>query len=207
MKGLFVTFEGADATGKTTQIKMLAKALEDIGVATVVTREPGGTDVAEKIRSLLLDKEMKLSAKTELLLYLAARTEHVENVIRPALQQGKIVICDRFLDSTIAYQGFARGFAVEVVDSLNSFATDGLLPDVTFLLDAQPELLEQRLCTRGEQNRLDAESTLFKAKVREGFLALQQQHPKRIKLVEAARLPEQIHAEVWTILESKLQGE
>ncbi len=196
MRGLFITFEGSDGTGKSTQIELLARALTEGGHDCVVTREPGGTQTAERIREVLLDKELSVVPRAELLLYLAARAEHVQNVVVPALQAGKMVICDRFVDSTVAYQGYARGFGVEQVLFLNDFAAAGLVPDITFLLDAEPELLEQRINHRGEQNRLDAEGTAFKSKVREGFLNLQAQHPERIKLINAADTAEKVHLEL-----------
>ena len=128
MKSLFISFEGADACGKSTQVQLLAETLRTQGRELIITREPGGTKVAEKIRDILLDKELQISARGELLLYLAARAEHVQQVIKPALQAGKIVICDRFLDSTLVYQGLARGLGLTEVLRLNDFATQGLLP-------------------------------------------------------------------------------
>ena len=186
MKSLFISFEGADACGKSTQVQLLAETLRTQGRELIITREPGGTKVAEKIRDILLDKELQISARGELLLYLAARAEHVQQVIKPALQAGKIVICDRFLDSTLVYQGLARGLGLTEVLRLNDFATQGLLPEVTFWLAATREVLETRRLQRGvPQDRLELEQESFKELVRQGFAQLQELYPARIKKIDA----------------------
>lgn len=198
MKSLFISFEGADACGKSTQVQLLAEALRTQGRELIITREPGGTKVAEKIRDILLDKELQISARGELLLYLAARAEHVQQVIKPALQAGKIVICDRFLDSTLVYQGLARGLGLTEVLRLNDFATQGLLPQVTFWLAASREVLEMRRLRRGvPQDRLELEQESFKELVRQGFAQLQELYPTRIKKIDASQEISAVQAAIW----------
>lgn len=198
MKSLFISFEGADACGKSTQVQLLAETLRTQGRELIITREPGGTKVAEKIRDILLDKELQISARGELLLYLAARAEHVQQVIKPALQAGKIVICDRFLDSTLVYQGLARGLGLTEVLRLNDFATQGLLPEVTFWLAATREVLETRRLRRGApQDRLELEQESFKELVRQGFAQLQELYPTRIKKIDASQEISAVQAAIW----------
>ena len=198
MKSLFISFEGADACGKSTQVQLLAETLRTQGRELIITREPGGTKVAEKIRDILLDKELQISARGELLLYLAARAEHVQQVIKPALQAGKIVICDRFLDSTLVYQGLARGLGLTEVLRLNDFATQGLLPQVTFWLAATREVLETRRLQRGvPQDRLELEQESFKELVRQGFAQLQELYPTRIKKIDASQEISAVQAAIW----------
>lgn len=198
MKSLFISFEGADACGKSTQVQLLAETLRTQGRELIITREPGGTKVAEKIRDILLDKELQISARGELLLYLAARAEHVQQVIKPALQAGKIVICDRFLDSTLVYQGLARGLGLTEVLRLNEFATQGLLPQVTFWLAATREVLETRRLRRGApQDRLELEQESFKELVRQGFAQLQELYPARIKKIDASQEISAVQAAIW----------
>lgn len=198
MKSLFISFEGADACGKSTQVQLLAETLRTQGRELIITREPGGTKVAEKIRDILLDKELQISARGELLLYLAARAEHVQQVIKPALQAGKIVICDRFLDSTLVYQGLARGLGLTEVLRLNDFATQGLLPEVTFWLAATREVLEMRRLRRGvPQDRLELEQESFKELVRQGFAQLQELYPARIKKIDASQEISAVQAAIW----------
>lgn len=195
--GLFITFEGADATGKSTQVKLLAEALRNRGLEYVLTREPGGTPTAERIRELVLDPDLHVGDQAELLLYLAARAEHVQQLIKPALDADKFVICDRFMDSTLAYQGIARGLGLTEVLSINDFAIDGVVPDITFLLHADASVIEQRRIFRGLlPDRLEAEDDGFKERVRRGFLQIQQLYPERIKLIDAARSIDEVHADI-----------
>lgn len=195
--GLFITFEGADATGKSTQVKLLAEALKNRGMEYVLTREPGGTPTAERIRDLVLDPGLHVGDQAELLLYLAARAEHVQKLIKPALDADKFVICDRFMDSTLAYQAIARGLGLTEVLAINAFAMDGLVPDITFLLNADSSVIEERSKFRGLiPDRLEAEDNDFKERVRRGFLQIQQLYPERIKLIDAARSIEDVHADI-----------
>ncbi len=189
--GLFVTFEGVEGAGKTTQIALLRTVLTAAGHAVCVTREPGGDSVAETVRRLLLDQQM--NARTELLLFLAARAQNVEQVIRPHLIQGGVVLCDRFIDSSVAYQGHARGIGREIVSRLNAFATGGLLPDLTILLDLPPEL---GLARQSNRNRMEAESIEFHIRVREGFLMEAENNRERFCVFDATQDRAALHAAI-----------
>lgn len=204
MSGLFVTFEGIDGSGKSTQIEMLSSDLEKAGRPFVLIREPGGTEIGEKIRTILLDKaNSKMHARTELLLYEAARAQIVEEKIRPALAEGKVVICDRFFDSTVAYQGYARGLGQEAVDFLNRWSTSGLTPDITFLFDLDERTAYGRRHGRGEEDRLEAEGLNFMKKVREGYLERSKEED-RIRVIDAEETPELIYEKIkqaiWEVL-------
>lgn len=204
-KGLFVTFEGIDGSGKSTQVSALRKSLEDKGTEVIVIREPGATLIGEKIRSILLDKaHSKMSSETELLLYEAARAQIVYEVIRPALQAGKVVICDRFYDSTVAYQGYARGLSLESIDFLNQLATGGLEPDLTFLMDLPAKDAWERMDVREEaQDRLELEGFSFMEKVRAGYLELAGKHARIIKvdaLSPATVLAKYIDRKFWEVV-------
>ena len=182
-----MTVEGPDGAGKTTQLALLAAYLRAQGIEVVVTREPGGTPAGEAIRTILLSPEMTLGERSELLLYLAARAEHVRRVVRPALERGATVLCDRFHDSTLVYQSMVRGLPLETVLKINAFATDGLEPDVTFLFDAEPALLAERIGKRGAQDRMELEGLAFQQKVRQGFLSLAERFPERIVTLDAGQ--------------------
>lgn len=183
--GFFITFEGADGSGKTTQLARLAAWCREQGYQVTLTREPGGTPTAERIRSLVLEPGLTIDTKTEALLYLAARAEHVAQVIKPALEAGQIVLCDRFADSTLVYQGLTRGLGLETMTQLNAFAAGGIKPQLTFVLDGAPELLAERRAKRGVEDRFELEGLEFQQQVRAGFLTLAQAEPERIKLIEA----------------------
>jgi len=203
-KGLFVTFEGIDGCGKTTQVTALRKSLEEKGTKVIVIREPGATLIGEKIRSILLDKaNCGMSSETEVLLYEAARAQIVNEVIRPALREGKVVICDRFYDSSVAYQGYARGLPLESIDSLNRFATGGLEPDLTYLLDLSAEAAWERMNIReGSHDRLEIEGLGFMEKVRAGYLELAGKHARIIILdamSPATVLAEYIDHKFWEV--------
>lgn len=188
MKGLFITFEGADGSGKTTQIKKAAAQLTALGYEVVTSREPGGTQLAEKVRELVLDAELPLNTKSEILLYLAARSEHIEKVIAPAVQQGKIVLCDRFSDSTFVYQGLSKGLTYEQLiplKKLNAFACGDVRPDLTVLLDGDTDVLLKRRNLRGVSDRYENKGTDFQRILRRGFLELAENEPERIKIVNA----------------------
>ena len=203
-KGLFVTFEGIDGCGKSTQVTALKDSLEKKGTKVIVIREPGATLIGEKIRSILLDKANSgMSSETELLLYEAARAQIVNEVIRPALKAGKVVICDRFYDSSVAYQGYARGLPLESIDSLNRFAAGGLEPDLTFLLDLPPQAARDRMNIReGSEDRLETEGLVFMEKVRAGYLELAGKHARIITLdamSPATVLAEYIDRNFWEV--------
>lgn len=208
MKGKFITFEGADGGGKTTQVHLAAQWMRQQGYEVVTTREPGGTILAEKVRELVLDPALPLNTTSQTLLYLAARSEHVEKVIRPALQAGKIVLCDRFSDSTLVYQGLAVGKAwSEVVELLRlcCFATEGLEPDLTLILDGRPEVLATRREQRGVTDRYEEQGLDFQHKLRDGFLTLAKAEPERIKVLNAEGSMEEVAAAVQKAIANLLQ--
>ncbi len=173
MKGFFIAFEGADGCGKSTQVRMLAEYLESIGADVLSTREPGGCPVAEEIREIVLSKdEKKMEALTEAMLYAAARAEHVRQVIRPALENGKLVLCDRYLLSSLAYQGYGRQLGVEAVRKINEPAVDGCLPDVTVFINVPPEYAFKRMNEQKVHDRLEREEMPFHERVFHGFIEL-----------------------------------
>lgn len=189
--GTFITFEGVEGAGKTTQAQRLATAL---GPDVVLTREPGGTPVAERIRDLFLTSD-DITPMAELLLIAAARAQHVDELIRPALAANQIVICDRFTDATVAYQGYRGGIELDLIHQLNHVATGGLTPDITFILDLPPEIGVQRQ-QRGKKHRdrLDREPLDLHRKVREGYLSAAKADPDRVKLIDATQSPDAVHA-------------
>lgn len=197
-KGRFITFEGGEGCGKSTQVKRLAAALEAKGVKVLLTREPGGTRLAEMIRTLLKDEtEDPPVDRAELLLFLAARAQLVRNVIRPALEAGTWVLSDRFSDSTIAYQGYGRGLSVDFVKAANDFACEGLTPDLTFLLDVEPSVAVQRMrgreaATNTSADRIERAGDDFHARLRRGFLELAAANPSRIVAIDASGTPDEV---------------
>lgn len=201
-RGIFLTLEGPEGSGKSTQIPLLAAALRTAGYRVASTREPGGTKVAEAIRTLLLSASNEpIMPETEALLVLAARSQHVAHVIRPALARGSIVLCDRFAHSTFAYQGFGRGVSLSWLQTANRAATGDLVPDLTLLLDIPvAKGLARRRQARGGRNRLDRESILFHERVRRGFLTLASRTPRRIKVINADRPVEVVRAEIEALV-------
>jgi len=193
MAGLFITFEGGEGAGKTTQLQALCAHLRATGRDAVETRDPGGTPIGKQIRSLLLDPATGgIAAVTELFLYEASRAQLVHEVIRPALAAGRIVLCDRFTDSTVAYQGYGRGLDLELIQRLNALAADGLRPDLTFLLDLEPEVgltrAAQRATLRPERHdRIEGELLGFHQRVRAGYRAIAAAEPERVILLDAGR--------------------
>ncbi len=184
-RGVFITFEGGEGSGKSTQIGILARRLEAAGLAVRTLREPGGTEVGEAVRRILLDPEHAgLDARAELLLYEAARAQLVAEVIEPALEAGEVVLCDRFFDSTTAYQGYARSLPLDEIDALNAIATGGVVPDRTLVLDIDPEVGVER-ATAESVDRLEAEDMAFHRNVRTGFLAVAAAEPGRVRVVDA----------------------
>ena len=194
MKGKFITFEGIDGVGKSTQIKLLSERLKAQGRQVVLTREPGGTALAERLRQIILDAKLPLAVRTEALLFMASRSEHVEKVISPALEAGKTVLCDRFCDSTFAYQG--RSCDLEMLRKLNLIATGGIMPDVTIILDADPEELLLRRQERGIADRFENKGLEFQKELRERFLALAKGEPERIKVVNAIGTSDEVADEI-----------
>jgi dTMP kinase len=206
MGGVFITLEGVEGAGKTTQARMLAEALRARGHEVVATREPGGTAIGTRIREVLLAPEHgAMDAVTELLLYAAARRQHVAELIQPALRRGAIVLCDRFSDSTRAYQGEGRGLPMETIEALDAIATRGLAPDLTLLLDVSPEVGLARNHSACKHDRIEAESLAFHTRVREGFLALQRAHPERIVLIPSSSETLKTHERILETVLSHLE--
>jgi len=207
MKGIFITFEGPDGGGKTTQISRLAEQLARLGKEAVVTREPGGTALGEAIRQMLLDpQQTDLSDRAEVLLYAAARAQHVSRVIKPALNAGKVVLCDRFVDSSIAYQGFGRGLDLDFISSVNRQATAGLVPQLTLLLDLPAARGLVRVKGAGDFDRMEGETLKFHEDVRSGYLWLQQKEPGRVRLIDATKPPDRVFADIWAVVSEFLRG-
>jgi dTMP kinase len=207
-RGLLITVEGVEGSGKTTQCARLAKRLREAGHRVLETREPGGTPLAEQIRSLFLgtaagtERDEPIIPESEALLVFACRSQHVSQVIEPAVRQGVIVLCDRFLDSTLAYQGYGRGLDVKTLRTLNRFATKGLAPALTLLFDLPAQTgLARRRRNDLELNRLDRETKRFHERVRRGFLALAAQEPRRIKVLDARVDPDRVEAVAWTLVQ------
>jgi dTMP kinase len=205
-RGLFLTFEGIEGSGKTTQVRRLAAHLEGKGVPHLVTREPGGTPLADQIRSLLLTpREETVFPETELLLYEAARAQHVRGTILPALEAGKAVLCDRFSDATTAYQGHARGLGAARVELLNRFAAGDLVPDLTLLFDLPPETGFARVAGRGgAADRMERESLAFHREVREGYLRLLEGGGGRIVRIDASLPEEEVFRLVLATVKERL---
>lgn len=195
--GLFITVEGTDGSGKTTQIKLMKQYLEDRGYEVVLTREPGGTHISEKIRDLVLDKEnTDIEPITEMILYAASRAQHVSQLIKPALEAGKVVICDRFVDSSYAYQGFGRNIDLKAVADVNRIAVDGIVPDITFFLDIDVEIAIKRRLSTTEADRIEQEKLAFHKNVYEGYKKLSILYPERIKTINAEKTVEEIALEI-----------
>ena len=205
MSGFFVTFEGGDGSGKTTQLERLAARLRARGLDPVVTREPGGTPPAEAIRELLLDPARRPSPLAEALLMEAARADLVANVVRPALAAGRVVLSDRYDDSTLAYQGGGRGLDLDLLRALNRAATGGLRPDLTLLFDLDPSAgLARRARAAQSVNRLDREPEAFHARVRARYLELAAAEPARFVVLDATLPPDRLEARAWAALEPRL---
>ena len=208
-KGIFITFEGPDGSGKTTHIKLLYDFLQSKGFSCVCSREPGGTKVGEKLRDILKDTALNssLSIQTEVLLLQTARAQHVYELIKPALNEGKIVLCDRYADSSTAYQGIGRGVGKEIICKLNDFATSGLVPDITILLDILPGKGLKRADDRehGEvKDRWEEQNITFHQKVRKAFLDLAEENSDRYRTVSAVGTIEEVHQRIVKIIKTEL---
>lgn len=209
MQGLFITFEGCDGSGKTTQLRHVAVALREQGYEVVETREPGGTKLAEQVRKLVLDAELPLNNNTQALLFAAARSEHVEKVLKPAVEAGKIVLCDRYIDSTLVYQGYATEASevyLERLYELNDFATEGFMPQLTIFLEGKPEELLARRQGRGITDRFEEKGLAFQNKLYAGFKALADKYPERIQCVSALGTEEEVKQAVLEKIKAALKG-
>jgi len=201
-RGKFITVEGSEGVGKSTNVDFLASAIKSRGFEVICTREPGGTPIAERIRQILLEHgEEPLPDIAELLLFFASRSLHMSNKIRPALEAGKWVICDLFTDASRAYQGSGRGLDMQRINLLADWVQDDLQPDMTLLLDAPAEIGMQRAAQRGETDRLENEQISFYERVRAGYLALAKEHPARYRVVDAARPLQEVQTSIGEVLE------
>ena len=198
-KGLFITFEGADGCGKTTQIKLLDEYLRNNGFRTLLTREPGSKGLGVKLREILLNYDGEVSSKCESFLFLADRAQHVDCIIKPALEEGVIVLCDRHTDSTLAYQGYGRGLDLEEIKQLNNIATGGLKPELTLLFDVDIETSQARVGK--EKDRMESAGIEFFEKVRKGFLEIAKAEPDRVKVLNSADTIENIHKKVVELVQ------
>ena len=197
-KGFFITFEGADGCGKTTQIKLLDEYLQNKGYRTLLTREPGSKGLGIKLREILLNYDGEVSPTCESFLFLADRAQHVDCIIKPALKDGIIVLCDRHTDSTVAYQGYGRGLDLDQIHELNKIATSGLKPDLTIVLDVDVETSQKRVGT--EKDRMESAGIEFFERVRNGFLKIAEQEPERVKVVDSKQTIEEIHKQIVELI-------
>ena len=205
---LFITLEGTEGSGKSSAMEIVYKRLIDDGYSLVKTREPGGTPISEQIRNVILDKgNTSMDGRTEALLYAASRRQHLVEKIWPSLKEGKLVFCDRYLDSSLAYQGFARGLGIEEVLNINLFATENTFPDLTLLFNLDPKIgLERISKDKGrEVNRLDLEKLSFHQKVHQGYLLLAKRYPERIKVIDASLPLEQVAEITYQIIKEKIK--
>ena len=201
---MFITFEGGEGSGKTSIIKLVEAELIKLNHQVLVTREPGGSLVAEQIRKIILDsKNISMTAETEALLFAASRTQHLEEIVLPALKDGKIVLCDRYVDSSLAYQAYARDLGFDFVLKANNYAIKNL-PDITFYLDVEPELGLKRISVRNNLNRLDKEKLSFHKKVREGYHEVMKMYPERVVKIDANGTIDEMLQDIMKVLGEKL---
>ena len=201
-RGLFITFEGADGCGKTTQLRLLAEDLKSKGYDVVITREPGAMGLGEKIREILLNYDGAVSDRCESFLFLADRAQHIDMIINPAVLNGKIVLCDRHTDSSVAYQGYGRGLPVERIKMLNDLAVNGRYPDITLVFDVDVETSMTRV--GDEKDRMESAGMEFFNRVRNGYLEIAKQEPDRVKVLDARKSIEEIHSDVKKLIEGLL---
>lgn len=200
-KGLFITFEGADGCGKSTQMKLLSEYLKEQGHDVVLTREPGGKGLGEKVREILLNYDGEVSDRCESFLFLADRAQNIDIIVNPSVNAGKIVLCDRHTDSTVAYQGYGRGLDIDKIKMLNNLATNGKKPDLTFVFDIDTETSMKRVGK--DKDRMESAGIEFHNRVREGYLKIAEQEPDRIKVIDATKSIEEIHKEIIEIIAKK----
>ncbi len=203
-RGKFITFEGCDGCGKSTQLRLLSEYLEKQGVAHIFTREPGGGKISESIRQILLDgRNAEMTDECEALLYAAARVQHLADRVEPALKEGKLVVCDRYVDSSLAYQAYARGLGVDFVQKINAFALENYLPDVTVFIDLSPEDAFRRKHGADENDRLEQAGIAFHQRVYEGYKTLAKENPTRFAVVDGRKTPDEIFSDVVAILKER----
>jgi dTMP kinase len=206
-RGFLLTFEGIEGCGKTTQLRRLARRLRALGYLVVETREPGGSPLSEQIRALLLDvANREMDPRCELFLYLASRAQHVADIIRPSMEKGAIVLCDRFADATVAYQGYGRALGASFMHQLNRFAVGGIAADLTLLLDVPVTVGLERKRRGGGLDRLDLEHEAFHRRVRDGYLRIARQEPRRIRLLDGTASPGRVGQVIARLVEDTLRG-
>lgn len=203
-KGLFITFEGADGCGKTTQLEKLTNYLKENNIEFIVSRDPGGTELGNKLRQILLHHEGFMSSGCEMFLYLADRNQQIEEKVIPALKEGKVVILDRHIDSTVAYQGYARGLDVQNIINLNKIATNNLSPDLTLLFDVDTYIAMSRVGKRAEKDRLESEGVKFHQKVRNGYLQIAKDNPERVKVIDSNQPIDKVYEDMIKIVKGNL---
>ncbi len=204
MRGKFITFEGCDGCGKSTQLKMFSEYLTKVGVPHIFTREPGGGKISEQIRAVLLNgKNLEMTDECEALLYAAARVQHLSDRVEPALQKGELVICDRYVDSSLAYQGYARGLGLDFVESVNAYALKNYLPDLTVFIDLTPEDAFKRKQGADENDRMELAGMDFHKRVYAGYKALAEKYPERIACVDGKKTPDEIFEDVLRIMKER----
>lgn len=208
MTELFITVEGGDGAGKSTVLNQIYEKLIDLGYRVILTREPGGISISEEIRKIILKPDnTEMDARTEALLYAAARRQHFVEIIKPALKSGKIVLCDRFIDSSLTYQGYARKLGIEDVLKINNFAIDGCMPSLTLYFDLKPELgIERIMKNKRAQNRLDLESLQFHQRVYKGYQLLLDRYPNRMRRIDASNELEQVQKEAFQLVLTHIQN-
>jgi dTMP kinase len=205
-KGFLLSFEGIEGCGKSTQLRKLARRLRSLGYLVIETREPGGSAISEQIRAVLLDVDNRgMDARCELLLYLASRAQHLADLIRPSLEKGALVLCDRYVDASVAYQGFGRSLGGPMVRQLNRFAAGGLTPNLTILLDIPVALGLERKRRAGGMDRLDLEREVFHEKVRKAYLRIARQEPRRVRLIDGTAPADQVAETIQRIVEDRLR--
>ena len=206
-RGFLLSFEGIEGCGKTTQLRRLAQRLRSLGYLVVETREPGGSPISEQIRSVLLDVSNRgMDRRCELLLYLASRAQHLGDIIRPAMEKGAIVLCDRFADATLAYQGYGRQLGASVIRRFNQFAAGGVVPNLTVLLDIPVSIGLERKRRAGGLDRLDLEREMFHEAVRKGYLRIAKQEPRRIRVIDGTAPVDEVTRVVSRIVDERLRG-
>jgi len=203
----FITIEGGEGSGKTSLIKLLVNDFKKLNIDTLTSREPGGSKIAEEIRQVILNVEnTKMDYMTEALLYAASRKQHLEEIIKPAINEGKLVICDRYIDSSLAYQGWARGLGIENVYDINMYATEGFLPDLTLFIDIPAEVgLERIKSNNRDVDRLDLEKISFHHKVREGYLKIAEMYPERIVVIDGNKSLEEVYEDIKKVIFERIK--